>query len=118
MPTPPSHAVTAPDAVSGILDITHHFMHGLYAKRIALDKGASFGKHTHDFSHISVVAKGVARVDVGGVWTDYGPGSFIEIQADIEHSVLALEDLVWFCVHVTDETDADKIDEKLTSGKL
>ena len=37
----------------------------------------------------------------------------INIKADKHHGVLALEDCVWFCVHATDETDADKIDEVL-----
>lgn len=115
MQTPPHHATTDPDEIQDILGISHHFMDGLYAKRITLKQGASFGKHTHSFTHVSIVAQGVARVQAGDVFTDYRKGDPVVILAGVAHSVVALEDLVWFCIHATDETDSSKIDTTLTS---
>jgi mannose-6-phosphate isomerase-like protein (cupin superfamily) len=60
-----------------------------------------------------VLAQGRAIVEVDGVATEYGPGSCIEIKAGAEHKITALEDVTWFCIHATTETDAEKIDEVL-----
>lgn len=43
----------------------------------------------------------------------YTAPACIEILADKEHSILALDDAVWYCIHATEETDADKVDEVL-----
>lgn len=118
MHTPPHHATNESDEIQGILGISHHFMDGLYAKRITLKRGESFGKHTHDFTHISIVAQGVARVQAGDVFTDYRKGDYVVVLAGVEHSVVALEELVWFCIHTTDEMDPSRIDEALTRNKL
>lgn len=117
MTTLPLHKTTDPDAIEAILGVSHHFMDGLYAKRITLKKGESFGKHTHDFTHISIVAQGVARVQAGDVFTDYRQGDHVVILAGVAHSVVALEELVWFCIHTTDERDPSRIDETLTRNK-
>jgi len=38
--------------------ITHHFSDGLYAKEAFVPAGTAILKHTHDFSHLSILAKG------------------------------------------------------------
>ena len=35
------------------------------------------------------------------------------IVADVAHKIYAVTDIVWFCIHATNETDADKIDHTL-----
>ena len=37
----------------------------------------------------------------------------IELKAGINHKIASIDDAVWFCVHATDETDAEKVDEVL-----
>jgi hypothetical protein len=39
--------------------------------------------------------------------------AILNILADKPHGIKALEDSVWLCVHATDETDPEKIDETL-----
>jgi hypothetical protein len=34
----------------------------------------------------------------------------------MNHSIEALEDTVWFCIHATEETDPTKVDEVLIIG--
>jgi hypothetical protein len=41
----------------------------------------------------------------------------IEITKNTLHNIEALEDSVWFCVHATEETNLDLIDEVLIGKK-
>ena len=41
----------------------------------------------------------------------------IEIKAGMYHGVKALTDVVWYCIHSTDETNPDKVDQVLIKGE-
>jgi mannose-6-phosphate isomerase-like protein (cupin superfamily) len=60
-----------------------------------------------------VLAAGVAVVEVDGHETQYSAPTCIEIKAGAEHKITALQDVAWFCVHATEETNVAKIDEVL-----
>lgn len=93
--------------------ITHHFSDGLYAKEASFAAGTMIMKHTHDFSHLSILAKGkvvVMRDDDAEV---IEAPACIEIKSGVVHGVKALTDCVWFCIHATDEKDPSKVDEVL-----
>lgn len=93
--------------------ITHHFSDGLYAKQAVFPAGVAILKHTHDFSHLSILAKGKVAVMKGDVVEIVEAPACIEIKAGVTHGVKALTDCVWFCIHATDEKDASKVDEVL-----
>ena len=95
------------------LEVEHHFSHGMYAKRMIVKKGFLIGTHKHNFTHMSILAKGVAKVETNDSSKIYHAGDCIEIKANIEHRIYALEDIVWFCIHATSVTDAALIDETL-----
>ncbi len=95
------------------LHIKHHFSDGVYAKQMALAKGHFAVSHKHNYSHLSILASGVALVEVDGIETTYTAPACIEIKAAAEHKITALEDVTWFCIHATSETDVDRIDEVL-----
>lgn len=95
------------------LEVVHHFSQGMYAKRMVLKEGFAIGTHKHTFTHMSILAKGVARVEANGESKVYEAGECIEIAANIEHRIFALEDIVWFCIHATSVTDPELIDETL-----
>lgn len=93
--------------------VSHHFSDGLYAKQIDVPAGTVIMKHTHSFSHLSILAKGEVAVLVGeDVEIVYAPAC-LEVKAGITHGVKAITDCVWFCIHATDEKDPDQIDEVL-----
>jgi len=93
--------------------ITHHFSDGLYAKEAAFAAGTAILKHTHEFSHLSILAKGkVAVMKDDGVEIIEAPAC-IEIKAGLAHGVKAVTDCVWFCIHATDEKNPSKVDEIL-----
>jgi quercetin dioxygenase-like cupin family protein len=93
--------------------ILHHFSDGLYAKEARFPAGVAILKHTHDFSHLSILAKGKVAVMRGDVVEIISAPACIEIKAGLVHGVKAIEDCVWFCIHATDEKDESKVDKVL-----
>lgn len=93
--------------------IAHHFSDGLYAKEMTLPKGYMATSHKHNYSHLSILAQGEVHVRVDGVVSHHVAPACIEIKANAEHEILALQDVIWFCIHKTDETDKNNIDEVL-----
>lgn len=93
------------------LNIKHHFDDGVYAKEMHLPEGHYAVSHKHTYDHISMLHRGVAVVTVDGVERQYTAPAVIMIRAHKEHRIDALTDVVWFCIHETDETDPEKIDE-------
>jgi len=95
------------------LGVVHHFSAGLYAKQMLLPAKHYAVSHAHAYDHLSILAKGDVTVEVEGVRTEYKAPACINILAGHHHIITAHKDSVWFCIHATDETDADKIDEVL-----
>jgi len=95
------------------LGTEHHFSDGLYAKRMCIPAGFVAGTHVHNYSHLSILAKGrvIVRTDDGA--KEYTAPACLEIKSGILHTIEALENCEWFCIHATKETDATKIDEVL-----
>lgn len=91
--------------------IKHNFADGLYAKETHIPAGLKLAKHTHQFTHLSILASGSVRIRAGEEIKTYEAPVCIEIKAGIEHEVQALTDAVWYCIHAVDETDETKIDE-------
>jgi quercetin dioxygenase-like cupin family protein len=98
-------------------NIKHHFSDGIYAREMTLQSGNFVMTHKHTYSHFSFLAKGRALVGIGDDKSIYEAGSLIEIKAGQEHYIEAIEDIVWFCVHATSETDESKMDEVLIDGE-
>lgn len=97
--------------------ITHHFSDGLYAKETVFEAGTAILKHTHDFSHLSILAKGKVAVLIGEEIEIIDAPACIEIKAGVTHGVKAITDCVWYCIHATDEKDPAKVDEILIKGE-
>ena len=97
--------------------IAHFFSDGVYAKQMLLLENHSVQTHKHEYDHLSILAMGRVVVAVDGKQLIYTAPSCIEIKAGQEHSILAVENSVFYCVHRTDETDIDKIDEVLIGDK-
>lgn len=94
-------------------DITHHFGGGVYAKESAIKAGSILVQHKHAFDHLSILAKGTVEVSVDGNSFELTGPACLTIKANKHHGVKALTDVVWYCVHATDCTDPDHIDETL-----
>ena len=99
------------------LGIIHNFSDGLYAKQMHVPKGYIVGTHEHKYSHLSILAKGKVIVRTDNTEQVYVAPSCLEIEKEKLHSIEALEDTVWFCIHATSETDVDKVDQVLIKEK-
>jgi quercetin dioxygenase-like cupin family protein len=99
------------------LGIVHHFSDGLYAKQMMIPKGFLAGMHAHTYGHLSILAKGKVIVRTDFEEKEYSAPACIEIKSSILHTIEALEDCHWFCIHATDETDVSKVDEVLIKRK-
>jgi len=91
--------------------IKHNFADGLYAKETFIPAGLQLAKHTHTFTHLSILAAGSVLIKAGNKAKIYEAPICIEIKAGIEHEIQALTDSVWYCIHAVNETDETKVDE-------
>jgi len=91
----------------------HNFSDGLYAKEMTMPSGYVAYSHSHPYSHLSILAKGRVIVRTDSYNQEYVAPACINIEANTYHQIESLEDCVWFCIHATDETDENKIDEVL-----
>ena len=95
------------------IDILHHFGGGVYAKETRIPAGLILSQHVHKHDHLSILASGRVMVNVDGESRLMEGPACIVIEAGKAHKVTSMTDVCWFCVHATDETDAEKIDHKL-----
>jgi quercetin dioxygenase-like cupin family protein len=93
--------------------VAHYFSDGVYAKQMSLEKGHVARSHKHNYDHLSVLASGKVEIVCNGVKNASEAPSCIDIKAGIEHEIIAHEDSVFFCIHATNETDINKVDEVL-----
>lgn len=95
--------------------IVHHFVGGLYCKETHIPHGVWLRQHSHKFDHLSILLSGTVQVHVDGKIERYTGPALLTIPAGKEHSVVAVSDAVWACLHATDETDPDHVDKALTA---
>jgi quercetin dioxygenase-like cupin family protein len=97
--------------------IVHHFAPGLYAREMRLPKGAFISSRVHKFPGLSILSKGsmVLHLDDGTTQV-VREGFHIVAPAGARRVAIALEDVVWTCMHPTDETDVDKIESIFTAA--
>jgi quercetin dioxygenase-like cupin family protein len=105
-----------------VANIKHHFVgqneaRGIYAKELHIPAGFDLISHRHSYDHLALLASGTV------LWTSgdldpralHGPCA-VTVEAGVEHSLRAITDAVWFCIHPTDETDATKVDAVILRG--
>ena len=93
--------------------IEHFFSSGVYAKETRIPAGHILVQHKHKFDHLSILASGSVELIVDGVKSVVHAPACLTIEANRHHGVKSLTDVVWYCVHATECTDIDSIDEVL-----
>lgn len=92
-------------------DIEHFFTDGVYARKIAIPKGTKVPTHKHAYNHLSILAQGRVRVAVGAIVQEYIAPAMIEVRKDVSHTIMALEDSIWYCIHATDADDIESLEQ-------
>jgi mannose-6-phosphate isomerase-like protein (cupin superfamily) len=93
--------------------IKHHFSSGVYAKETRIPAGSWLVQHIHKHSHLSILASGSIELVVDGEKSVLHAPACLNIAAGKHHGVKSLTDVVWYCIHATDCTDKDEVDEVL-----
>ena len=93
--------------------IQHHFSSGVYAKETRIPAGFVLVQHAHKHDHLSILASGSVELVVDVVKSVVHAPSCLTIAAGKHHGIKSLTDVVWYCVHATDCTDENEVDETL-----
>jgi quercetin dioxygenase-like cupin family protein len=106
------------EEVSGRFDvdlgIVHHFSSGVYAKQMTLPAGTTALSHSHEHDHMSLLAQGEVLVKTDNSEAErFVAPSVVTIKAGVNHAIYAVVDSSWFCIHATNDTDPEHIDEVL-----
>lgn len=97
--------------------IRHHMPEeeGVYLKETRIPKGVRLAMHEHVFAHKSLLASGRVLFFEGNTSRLLDAPCVVHVRHGVRHSVTALEDSVWYCIHHSFETDVAKIDESIVS---
>jgi quercetin dioxygenase-like cupin family protein len=95
------------------MNIHHLFGGGVYAKETHVRAGQILVQHKHEHDHLSYLVSGTVEVQVDGVRSELTGPAGLTIVAGKHHGVKALTDSVWLCIHATDCTDPEAVDEVL-----
>ena len=103
------------DAGFPAANVRHHFVgqdqeKGVYAKELHIPAGYHLVSHAHVYDHLSILAAGRVRLSVDGITRELTGPVALTIKAGAAHTVRALTDAVWFCIHPTKETDSSLVD--------
>lgn len=91
--------------------VKHYFTEGAYAREMLIPAGTLIIGKIHKHAHLNFITKGkVAVVTEFGREVITAPTTMIS-QPGTKRVVYALEDTLWTTVHVTDETDLEKIED-------
>jgi quercetin dioxygenase-like cupin family protein len=102
-------------AINGV-EVFHHFGHGTYIKETRIPQGVSLQQHVHPHSHQSILVVGEVYVTVGDRVKLHIAPAVINVAAGIRHEVMAVKDSVWMCVHATNDTDPETVDQTILTG--
>jgi hypothetical protein len=93
--------------------IHHHFSSGLYTKETRIPAGFILVQHVHKHDHLSILASGSVEMVVDGVKSTIHAPACLTIAAGKHHGIKSITDVVWYCIHATDCTDENEVDEVL-----
>jgi len=93
--------------------LRHIFAPGAYAREMALPAGHWIIGKIHKHSHLNFITKGkVAVLTEEGPMVITAPYTFVS-SVGTKRVVLVLEDTLWTTVHITNETELEKIEEEV-----
>lgn len=92
----------------------HVFAPGAYARTIYIPKGTVVVGKIHKHQHLNVLSKGAVSVltEAGGVERYVGPLTMVS-SPGTKRAVYAETDVVWTTIHLTNETDLEKIEDEV-----
>ena len=107
--------LTEPSIVLPECITTHSFSDGVYVREITMPTGAIILGAKHTTTHFNIISKGsciLVDPDTGDTTDIVAPCTF-ESKAGVRKVLYIVEECVWSTIHVTNETNIDKLEEEL-----
>ena len=97
--------------------VEHHFVADeVYLKRAFVAAGTLLRNHSHSFDHASALVSGEVELCVEGVCRKVAGPTMLLIESGKSHSITALTDAVWYCIHITNDVDPKSVDATILKG--
>lgn len=91
--------------------VKHYFAPGAYAREMLIPKDRFIIGKIHKHAHLNIIQYGRIKVYTEFETLEFqGPMTFVS-QPGTKRVVYALEDTLWTTIHVTEETDLEKIED-------
>lgn len=91
--------------------LRHHFAPGCYAREMTIPAGTLIIGKIHKHAHLNIISKGRAKVVTEfGTVDIVAPNTFVS-EPGTKRVVMAIDEVIWTTIHVTDETDLEKIED-------
>lgn len=103
--------------VSKICPTMDNFSEGVYARTIAMPKGAIIVGKKHKTRHLNIIVQGSARVWIEGEVRIIEAPYIFESKENCRKVLYIEEDMLWTTIHVTDETDTNIIEKHIISDE-
>lgn len=99
---------------SSAYDIKHYFTDGVYARELTIPSGHIVVGKIHKHEHLNFLSKGKVTVltEEGGKEVLTAPCTLISPKG-VKRLLYTHEETVWTVIHVTSETDLDKIEKEV-----
>lgn len=94
------------------LDVVHHFSKGVYARQILMPKGLIITGQVHKTEHLCIMNGDIDIADENGNFRYTGYHVF-NSKPGIKRILATHEDTSFTTIHVTEETDLDKLEKAL-----
>lgn len=108
------HLLEQPEELRAVFEpeYLHHWAPGLYAREMRAKAGAVITSKVHKYAGLSILSKGRMLLYKGdGTTEEVSAGFHIVAPAGTKRAALVLEDAVWTCMHPTNETDLEVIEQ-------
>ena len=105
-------ADTGRTTLSNVAQIKHITSDGVYVKAYRVPAGLQIYSKPFDVDHVTILGQGSVLIDTGEEKLKFFAPAHFVFPAKSRYKIITLEDSVWYCVHVTDEKDVGKLEEK------
>ena len=93
------------------IEITHHFAPGVYAREMFVPAGILLTGKIHKTEHLNIISQGHFSVSNMGKSVDIrAPHTFVS-PVGTKRAIFAHTDSTWTTIHVTEETDLEKLED-------
>jgi hypothetical protein len=93
--------------------VKHYFAPGVYAREMIIPKGCLIVGKIHKHEHLNIISYGHVSVSTyEGVKSYMGPLTMTSPKG-VKRVVYAHEETMWTTIHLTEETDLEKIEQEI-----